>query len=195
MSEFAKSMFRVRGARHARLLLVDDEPGALDLLRRAFAAEPYLIESYTDPTEALARAKQIEFDLVISDYRMPEVDGVSFLTIFRTLQPDAVRLILSGYADSDALLGAINDARIFRFISKPWMDSELRATVFQALAYRATLVENRELAERARFGAQECPRRQQQELERLEREQPGITRVRRGADGAILIGNEEDDEQ
>lgn len=168
------------------LLLVDDEPNILSALTRVFASEPYAIETFTDPTAALARARQAEFDLVLSDYRMPEVDGVSFLTIFRTLQPDCARLILSGYADIDALLGSINDAWIFRFICKPWHDGELRATVAQALAHRAVLLENRRLADRVR-AQEELLHRQQRELERLERENPGITRVRHGNDGSILL--------
>lgn len=191
MSEPNRIMTDARAASGTRLLLVDDEPNILRSLRRVFAAEPYEIESFTDPVEALARAKGTKFDLVISDYRMPEVDGVSFLTIFRTLQPDAARLILSGYTDIDALLGAINDARIFRFVSKPWHDGELRAAVTQALAHSAMLLENRRLAEQVR-AQEEHLHRQQRELDRLEQQHPGITRVRRGSDGAILIGGDGD---
>lgn len=172
-----------------RLLLVDDEPNILSALQRVFAPDGYAIETFTDPTAALARAKEAGFDVVISDYRMPEVDGVSFLTLFRTLQPDAARLILSGFTDMEALLGAINDAWIFRFISKPWHDAELRATVAQALAQRALLLENRRLADIVRRQQQDinC---QQIELDRLEHEHPGLTRVRRGNDGAILLDDD-----
>lgn len=170
----------------ARLLLVDDEPNVLSALRRVFVSAPYDIEVYTEPAEALSAAKLRDFDLALSDYRMPEVDGVMFLTIFRSLQPDAARLILSGYADVDALFGAINDAHIYRFICKPWHDGELRATVAQALAHRTALLENRRLADQVR-DQQAALHRQQHELERLEREHPGITQVRRGNDGSILL--------
>ena len=172
-----------------RLMLVDDEANILSALQRVFACEPYEIETFTDATSALMRAKVADFDLVLSDYRMPEVDGVAFLTILRTLQPDTARLILSGFADMDALLGAINDAHIFRFISKPWHDGELRATVAQALTHRATLLENRRLADQVR-AQQAVLHRQQHELERLEREHPGITQVRRGNDGSILLDDD-----
>ena len=172
-----------------RLMLVDDEANILSALQRVFAREPYEIETFTDATTALMRAREAEFDLVLSDYRMPEVDGVAFLTILRTLQPDTARLILSGFADMDALLGAINDAHIFRFISKPWHDGELRTTVAQALTYRTTLLENRRLADQVRE-QQVVLHRQQHELERLEREHPGITEVRRGNDGAILLDDD-----
>ncbi len=184
-------MSRTSNAPAERLLFVDDEPNILSALKRVFASEPYEVETFTDPTEALARAKRVEFDLVLSDYRMPEVDGVSFLTIFRILQPDCARLVLSGYTDIDALLGSINDAWIFRFICKPWHDGELRATVAQALAHRAVLLDNRRLADRVR-AQQDLLHRQQRELDRLERENPGITRVRRGNDGSILLGDGDD---
>ena len=127
----------------SRILLLDDEPNILSALRRVFASEPYDLEVFTDAASALACAKDMDFALAISDYRMPEVDGVSFLTIFRSLRPDAMRLILSGFTDLEALLGAINDAHIYRFITKPWQDYELRTTVAQALAHRAALLDRK----------------------------------------------------
>lgn len=172
------------------ILLVDDEPNILAALKRVFAPDGYRIEAFTDPAEALARARDTEFAAVISDYRMPEVDGVSFLTLFRSLQPDCMRLVLSGFTDLDAVLGAINDAWIFRFITKPWHDGDLRATVAQALAHRAVLIENRRLADIVRRQEAEL-NRQQIELDRLEREHPGLTRVRRGNDGAILLDGDD----
>lgn len=175
--------------RGARVLLVDDEPNILRALKRVFMPDGYAIETFTDAASALSCARNEKFDLVISDYRMPEVDGVAFLTLLRGLQPDTVRLILSGFTDLDALLGAINDAHIFRFISKPWHDGELRATVAQALAHRAMLLENRRLADQVR-SQQELLNRQRHELERLERENPGITRVRLGRDGSIMLDGE-----
>ena len=175
----------------ARLLLVDDEPHILSALRRLFVPDHYVVETCLDAATALALAGEAKFDLVISDYRMPEVDGVSFLTIFRTLQPDAMRLILSGYTDMDALFGAINDAWIYRFINKPWHDAELRATVRQALEHRNTLLENRRLADQLRT-QQQMLSTQRSELERLERDHPGITRVKHGNDGSIILEGGED---
>jgi DNA-binding NtrC family response regulator len=179
-------MSRSNDARVTRLLLVDDEPNILSALKRVFQSDGYHIETFTEPAMALTRGSEAEFDLVISDYRMPEVDGVSFLTLFRTLQPDCARLILSGFTDLDALLGAINDAWIFRFITKPWHDGELRSTAAQALAHRAVMLENRRLADLVRLQEREL-NRQQHELDRLEREHPGICRVRRANDGSILL--------
>jgi DNA-binding NtrC family response regulator len=174
------------------ILLVDDEPNILNALRRTFAPDGYDLHTCADAASALSAARDTDYALVVSDYRMPEVDGISFLTLLRTLRPDAMRLVLSGYTDLDALLGAINDAHIYRFVTKPWNDHELRATVRQALAHRATVLENRQLAERLR--AQEAHlHRTERELARLEREHPGITRVRRGNDGSILLDDTDAD--
>lgn len=138
------------------ILLVDDEANILASLKREFLSSDgdYAVETFTSPLEALACAKSKAFDLVISDYRMPDMDGVAFLNAFREIQPDAARLILSGLADREALVQAINSAHIFRFITKPWKELEMIGAVTQALAYHRIVSENRRLAEvyRAKFG-------------------------------------------
>ncbi|MEW5887640.1 MAG: response regulator [Pseudomonadota bacterium] len=175
-----------------QLLLVDDEPNVLKALERQLRAvdrgteQPYRIESYTSPAAALERAGEQAFDLVISDYRMPHMDGVSFLAKFRALQPYAARLILSGHTDSPALLGAINSAGVMRFLCKPWEHAELVLAVENALLERALLLENLRLADEVRV-QQGIISRQEAELRRLEAESPGITRVNWGPDGSILI--------
>ena len=121
---------------------------------------------------------------------MPEVSGVEFLSILRSMQPDTIRLVLSGYTDLDGLLKAINEAEIYRYITKPWNDYDLRATVNQALVHHETLLENRRLAEQVRAQQQQIDY-QQQELLRLERLHPGITQVERDLDGSIIIGNQD----
>jgi response regulator RpfG family c-di-GMP phosphodiesterase len=133
----------------------------------------------------------LPFDIIISDYRMPEMDGVAFLKAMREIQPDAVRFILSGFADLGGLIGAINEARIHRFISKPWDDYALIADIRQALEFRNLQIENQRLADQVRH-QQGLISQQELELARLEAESPGITKVRRRADGGILL--EEDDE-
>ena len=136
----------------------------------------------------MARATAVPFDLVLSDYRMPVMDGVDFLTRLKATQPDTMRLILSGYSDLKALLQAINEAEIHRFISKPWNDYELKSTIALALAHRATRLENKRLADQVRA--------QQSQLEdllgKLEAEAPGITKVCLDEDGAIVIDGVDD---
>ncbi len=86
-------MFSNADLRGTPVLLVDDEPNVLSALRRAFQPDGYALQSCPDAASALACARRTEFALVLSDYRMPEVDGVTFLTLFRSLQPDAMRVI------------------------------------------------------------------------------------------------------
>ncbi len=166
-----------------KLMLVDDEPNVLRALHRLLAKAGYELEEYTDPEAALKRAATATFDLILSDYRMPQLDGIELLKRLRTMQPDAVRLVLSGYADLDGLQAAINEAEIYRFINKPWYDQELLRTIELALAHRDTVVENRRLAE--------ALRKQQRILASLEELHPGITRVDWETDGSIRLSEED----
>jgi response regulator RpfG family c-di-GMP phosphodiesterase len=111
---------------------------------------------------------------------------VQFLKAFRALQPDAARLILSGYADLNGLIGAINEAGISRFLSKPWNDYELVAAIGQALALREMTLENQRLADQSRLAMGKLSA-EELERKRLEAEEPGITQVIWGPDGSVLL--------
>lgn len=136
-----------------RILLVDDDEFVLKALRRELAAvlgggpERSEIEALSSPREALSRAREVEYDVVIADYGMPEMDGVQFLKTFQGIQPDAARIVLSGQLDRDKLSEAINHTRIYRFVGKPWTDVALASAVTQAVAYRKAIVDNRRLAQ------------------------------------------------
>ncbi len=126
----------------ARLLIVDDEPGVLAALKRLLRARPCRygnleyaleIETFESPEAALARAAEQAFDLVLTDYRMPAMDGITFLARFRALQPDAARVVLSGVADLDDVMRALNEVDTSRFLPKPWNDQLLVATLAEAL--------------------------------------------------------------
>ena len=171
--------------RRYRIMLVDDERGVLNALRRVLTATPYrvgevaapfAVECHESPFAALERARGKAFDLFLADYRMPGLDGVGFLKTVRELQPGAVRMILSGYADLNGLIAAINEARIDRFLSKPWNDYELVCAVTQALAYRDLMLENQRLADDVRVQRGYLSP-QERELRRLEEEEPGITQA------------------
>ncbi|GAB4288528.1 MAG: hypothetical protein Kow0096_00960 [Thiohalomonadaceae bacterium] len=104
----------------ARIMLVDDEPHNLSAMMRVLRMQgEHEIERFETPAAALARAQETQFDIVIADYRMPEMDGARFLQAFRQLQPHAYRIIVSGYADSELFRSAINQAQLHRFIEKP----------------------------------------------------------------------------
>lgn len=179
----------------SRILIVDDEDAILKALRRLLTLTPcaggnkiypLTVETFNDPVAALEKARHTAFDLVLSDYRMPKMDGVHFLKAFKELQPDAARLILSGYADLNGLIGAINEVGIARFLSKPWNDYELVAALGQALALRDLTLENQRLADQAR-AAMGTLTAEELERKRLESEEPGITQVIWGEDGSVLI--------
>ncbi|MGA9333605.1 MAG: response regulator [Rudaea sp.] len=181
-----------------RILLVDDEINVLAALKRVISTIPVEdldgerpeIEAFASANAALKRIGEIPVDLVISDYRMPEVNGVDFLSRAIELQPDVARLLLSGYTDLEGLIGAINKVQISRFINKPWMDFELISAITQALAARAMAQENLRLSKLVRE-QQSSLSRQEAELLRLEAESPGITNIRFSADGGIEL--DEDD--
>ena len=178
-----------------RILIVDDEVSILSALGRLLRRAPCVcgdevfaltVDCFASPRQALEKAACTAYDLALCDYRMPVVNGVEWLKALRRLQPDTARLIMSGNADLTALVGAINEAGICRFIAKPWNDAELVATLGEVLAQRKQLLENQRLADEARLAdgtisAQEAERR------RLEALEPGITRVIWGPDGSVLL--------
>ncbi|MDP2827896.1 MAG: response regulator [Sulfuricellaceae bacterium] len=178
-----------------RIMLVDDEENILKALRRVLANTPCIydgveypvkVEMFTSADEALDYAHFNAVDLVLSDYRMPGKDGVAFLREFKEIQPHAARLILSGYADLNAVIGAINEAQIYRFLNKPWNDYELVSSIAQALAYRNLTLENLHLADQARL-EQGAISPQELERKRLEEQEPGITKVNWGPDGSVIL--------
>lgn len=173
-----------------RFLLVDDEINVLHALQRtlrqSFAADQVRIETYTEPEPALLRCGEVTFDIVISDYRMPQMNGVEFLKMVKAIQPAAVRLVLSASTEFAAVIKAINQAEIFRYIGKPWQTDELNETIQLALAHHDQMLESQRLADeqRAQLG-QLTP--QELEAKRLEADEPGITKVKWGPDGSVII--------
>lgn len=165
----------------SRILLVDDDPHVLNALQRAlrllFQHEQLHIDAFTNPMAALEHICTCDVDLVISDYRMPQLNGAELLEALKEVAPDTVRIMLSASAEFDTMLHTINQAQAFRFMLKPWNPVELEENVRLALALRARLV----AAKAAKPSAQEL------EAARLEAEEPGMLHVRRNADGAILL--------
>ena len=96
----------------SKILLVDDEPNVLQSISRLLRG--YGVTALTSAEEALVLAKKVTFDLVISDFKMPGMDGVTFLTKFMQIQPDSMRMILTGYADLESIQMATNEAGVYR---------------------------------------------------------------------------------
>lgn len=115
------------------VLCVDDEPNILSALRRLLRAHGYRVLTASGGAEGLEVIAQTPVDLVLSDMRMPQMDGAQFLEQVKARAPDAVRILLTGYADLASTVKAINDAAIYRYISKPWDDAVVVGVVRDAL--------------------------------------------------------------
>lgn len=168
-----------------RIILVDDEVNVLRALQRTLRTHLKIkdvhIETFSDPFDALKRVCECDFDLAISDYRMPQMSGGAFLQTLKDIAPHTVRMMLSASTEFETAMSAINEAHVFRFIAKPWQPAELKQNIVEALELRDRL-----LAEHA---AQPAPALTPQELEarRLEEEEPGILKVNWGPDGSIIL--------
>lgn len=114
------------------LLIVDDEPNVIKAFKRLFFDSEYEILTAGSGDEGLQVLVEKDIPLVISDYRMPGMSGVEFLSRVKELYPETIRMILSGYADVVATVEAINDGHVYKFIGKPWNDQELLTTVLRA---------------------------------------------------------------
>lgn len=144
--------------RPAKILCVDDEPNILSSLRRLFRSQGYQVLTEESGSAGLQVLETETIDIVISDMRMPEMNGATFLECVRTRWPDTLRLLLTGYADVQLILGAINRGEIYRYITKPWDDNDILLVVRHALERKAleeekqrlealTLQQNEELKE------------------------------------------------
>jgi len=129
----------------ATLLIVDDEPGILSSLRRLLRPAGYKIHTAESGQAGLLVLEQEKVDLVISDMRMPEMDGAKFLEQVRARWPGTTRILLTGYADVNSTIEAINRGEIFRYIAKPWDDNDLMLVVRDALERRRLQNENARL--------------------------------------------------
>ncbi len=134
----------------ARILCVDDEPNILSSLRRLFRGQGYQVLLAEGGAAGLKVLETETVDLVISDMRMPEMDGAQFLEHVRTRWPDTIRLLLTGYSDIQSILDAINRGEIYRYITKPWDDNDISLVVRHALERKTLEREKQRLEALAR---------------------------------------------
>jgi len=127
------------------VLCVDDEPAILHSLRRVFLDEPWETVFAAGGEEGLEIVRKTDVDLILADFRMPGMDGVQFLSRAKAIRPDCLRVVLSGYADITLIVTALNEGQIYRFLSKPWNDDELRDHVRKFLDHQRLDRENRRL--------------------------------------------------
>ncbi|MGH8329451.1 MAG: HD domain-containing phosphohydrolase [Pseudomonas fluorescens] len=142
-----------------KVLLVDDEESILNSLRRLLRGQPYELLLATSGAQALEIMEQQSIDLVMTDARMPNMDGATLLARIHQLYPTTTRILLTGYADMPTIIKAINEGKIHRYISKPWNDEEMLLTLRQALAHQ--------YSERERQRLEQLTRRQNDQLKSL----------------------------
>jgi response regulator RpfG family c-di-GMP phosphodiesterase len=143
----------------ATVLFVDDEANILSALRRVFRSEDVQVLTAEGGPEALELLERQPVDVVVSDMRMPGMDGARFLEQVRLRWQDTVRLLLTGFADVDATIAAVNKGEIHRYVAKPWDDREIRLVVREAVERRAL--------ERERARLEALTRKQNDELRDL----------------------------
>ncbi|MFP4474501.1 MAG: ATPase, T2SS/T4P/T4SS family [Desulfatibacillaceae bacterium] len=127
------------------ILFVDDEPQVLKSMKRIFRRENYTVLTAGSAQEALQIIEREHVHVVVSDHRMPGMSGADLLRRIKSTHPETIRIMLTGHADVQAIMGAINDGAVYKFITKPWNDEDLRLTVSLALERHDLIRENTSL--------------------------------------------------
>jgi response regulator RpfG family c-di-GMP phosphodiesterase len=130
------------------VLFVDDEVNILNSLQRLFDDTPFQTLTALNAADAVEMLKNNEVSVIVSDNRMPKMTGVEFLQKAKEISPDSVRILLTGYADMQAAIDAINKGEVYKFITKPWDDEELKEIVSNA-ASRYNIVSSLKRADRS----------------------------------------------
>lgn len=163
----------------SKLLLVDDEPNLTSALVRSLDRTQFQIFTADSAQQGLMILAGNDIDVVVSDERMPGMTGSQFLSEVRKQWPNTIRMILSGQADLEAAVRAINEGEVFRFLLKPCHPTELQATILQGLQHKKLVTQSRRLLMEHQ--------KTQNLLEELEKANPGITRIELDEDGAITL--------
>jgi len=163
----------------AHLMLVDDEESIRSSLRRVLRRD-YELSFAASASEALKMLQTMEKrpDVIVSDHLMPEMTGLEFLKRCRLLYPDIGRVILTGQAEMQMVISAINEGAVLRFLTKPWDEDELKLTLY-------LVVEQIQSARAAAAASVETP--SSREESELESAHPGLTQLERDEDGAIVL--------
>ena len=161
----------------SKLLLVDDEPNLTSALVRSLDRTQFEIFTADSAQQGLMILAGNDIDVVVSDERMPGMTGSQFLTEVRKKWPNTIRMILSGQADLEAAVRAINEGEVYRFLLKPCHPKELQMTILQGLQHKKLVEQSRKLLQEHQKAVSL--------LEALEKDNPGITKVEMDDDGVI----------
>ncbi len=162
-----------------KILIVEDEEFVRKALERLLRRDGYTVLSAPSAEEALKLLREEEVDLVISDHLMPGMKGLEFLEVVRQRLPETLRIVLTGYAETNLVIEAINKGEVYRFLTKPWNDDDLRLTIRLALRHRELEKKFRALV--TMLGEQE------EVLQMLELRYPGISNITKDSEGTIVI--------
>jgi DNA-binding NtrC family response regulator len=161
------------------ILIVDDEENILNSVSRVLRRGYYQIFTAKRGEEGLALLKHHDIHMVISDQKMPGMSGIDFLKQVKSDYPQIVTIMLTGHADIEIAMNAINDAGVYKFILKPWDDYDLKITVRRALEALELVCERDSLMQQVK--AQDAL------LGDLEKEFPGIRNIEHDEDGSIIM--------
>ena len=147
-----------QNAASGTLLMVDDDENILAALKRLLRRDGYRLLTATSGKQGLEILQHDIVDVVISDQRMPKMTGVEFLRQAKTICPETVRIVLSGYTELGSVTDAINEGAIYKFLTKPWDDGLLRASIHEAFQRKELNDENRRLNQQLRSAKEQLER-------------------------------------
>jgi DNA-binding NtrC family response regulator len=160
------------------VLFIDDDPMIVKSIQRLLRREPFQLVTAGSAQQGFTLADIYDFSLVISDFSMPGMDGLEFLGKIKAQNPQVLTMMLTGKAEIDLAVKAINDAGVYKFILKPWDENDLKLTIRRALESLEVVKERDDL--RSKVDAQA------QVMAQLEKSYPGITRIKRDRDGYLI---------
>lgn len=162
-----------------QILVVDDEKLVLNAIKRTLRSENYTTLTAQSGDEGLMLLENHDVELVVSDYNMPGMSGLDFLKRVKKDYPHILTIMLTGHAEIEIAINAINEAGVYKFILKPWEDADLKITIRRALESLELIKERNSLAKQVKD--------KDIILQNLEEEYPGITKVERDEDGYIIL--------
>ena len=151
--------------KRGNIVIVDDEEMVLVSIDSFLSLETdYAVTTFSRPKDALKFIRENDVDLVISDYLMPDMDGIRFLAEVKKLKPDVTRIILTGYADKENAIEAINDIGIYQYIEKPWDNDDLNIIIRNGLEKKLLMEQLQEKIEQINRAYRELQAIQQEVL-------------------------------
>jgi len=161
------------------VLFVDDDRNILDALTRSQRKEPFETLRASSARDALELMERHRVDVVISDEMMPGMLGSEFLAVVARRFPNTIGIILTGHANTESAVRAINEGQIYRFLIKPYHPADLAATIRQAIEHQELVALSQRLLEQNK--------QQSALLQKLEAEHPGITRLKKDPTGTLIL--------